>query len=157
MCVKAHAAYCGVFSDLETCPNKDCGELRYNPDVLKAGVRTPRLQFTTIPIGPILQVLYHSSDSAKKLQYFLQQLKELAALPYVDTYDDMCCGSEFINLFRAGGIQLGDIILQLSLDGAQLFCDKESDEKEPHSGGGLTALMECVALLGDGQQKCRPH
>ena len=30
-------------------------------------------------------------------------------------------------------------------------------EKEPHSGGGLTALMECAALLGDGQQKCGPH
>ena len=31
------------------------------------------------------------------------------------------------------------------------------DEKEPHSGGRLTALMECAALLGDGQQKCGPH
>ena len=30
-------------------------------------------------------------------------------------------------------------------------------EKEPHSGGGLTALMECAAPLGDGQQKCGPH
>ena len=30
-------------------------------------------------------------------------------------------------------------------------------EKEPHSGGRLTALMECVALLGDGQQKCGPY
>ena len=34
---------------------------------------------------------------------------------------------------------------------------KWTDEKEPHSGGGLTALTECAALLGDGQQKCRLH
>ena len=31
------------------------------------------------------------------------------------------------------------------------------DEKEPHSGGGLTVLTECAAPLGDGQQKCGPH
>ena len=30
-------------------------------------------------------------------------------------------------------------------------------EKEPHSGGRLTALTECAAPLGDGQQKCGPH
>ncbi len=57
MCVKAHIAYCGVFSDAETCPNEDCVEPCYDPVILNTiGVKTPQLQFTMIPIGPILQL-----------------------------------------------------------------------------------------------------
>ena len=44
----------------------------------------------------------------------------------------------------SGSVMMGDIVT-------------ESSEKEPHSGGGLTALTECAAPLGDGQQKCGPH
>ena len=42
-------------------------------------------------------------------------------------YNDTCCGQEFLDLFAAGKIRLGDILLQLSIDGAQLFRDKQSD------------------------------
>ena len=128
MCPEAHVAYCGVFGHLDACPDPNCAQPRYDPKIFAAtGIKSPRMQFTTIPIGPILQALYHSYDSAEKLQYFVTRLEQLAELPHIEVYDDTCCGSEFINLFRTGGIRLGDIVLQLSLDGAQLFRDKESD------------------------------
>ena len=43
------------------------------------------------------------------------------------------------------------------VDGIITTARNPTDEKEPHSGGGLTALTECAAPLGDGQQKCGPH
>ena len=65
------------------------------------------------------------------MQYFLGCLEEfqqiLDAGEVLPKYDDTCSGKEFIDLFCAGKISLGDIILQVLLNGAQLFRDKVSD------------------------------
>jgi len=65
------------------------------------------------------------------MQHFLQQLEEIQQIldagGVLSNYDDTCCGKEFIDLFCTGKISLGDIILQLSLDGTQLFQDKAFD------------------------------
>jgi hypothetical protein len=130
MCPKGCIAYVAMFHDHETCPR--CGEPRYDPVAFeKNGQQQPRRRFTTIPIGPIIQAFYYSRRNAERMQYFLERLEEIQQI--LDTggaiprYNDTCCGKEFIDLFRAGKISLGDIVLQLSLDGAQLFRDKASN------------------------------
>ena len=126
MCILAHVAFVAIYADLDSCP--ECGEPRYDPDKLeKTGVKVPRKQFTTIPIGPVLQALFRSVESAKQMQYFLEHVSRLAEQPSIESYYDTCCGSEFLQLYRSGQLKFGDIILQLSIDGAQLFRDKSSD------------------------------
>jgi hypothetical protein len=45
----------------------------------------------------------------------------------VKEYNDTACGIHNLNAWRMGLIKKGDVLLQLSLDGAQLYRDKESD------------------------------
>jgi hypothetical protein len=126
MCVKSCIPFVGNYKDREDC--FQCGEARHDPEILRrTGRKVPRLQFTTIPIGPVIQAFFQSVHHAELMQYFLNRLKILARDVAIPIYDDTCCGKEFVSLYRSGKIQLGDIVLQLSLDGAQLFRDKASD------------------------------
>ena len=126
MCILAHVAFVAMYADLDTCP--ECGEARYDPDKFaKTGIKVPRKQFTTIPIGPVIQALYRSEDSAQQMHYFLEHVSKLAQQDSIDSYYDTCCGSEFLKLYRSGYLKHGDVVLQLSIDGAQLFRDKTSD------------------------------
>ncbi len=126
ICVESHVAFVAMYADLKTCP--ECGEPRYDPVKFAAtGVEIPRKQFTTIPLGPILQVLFRSKESAKQMHYFMDQVSKLSLQPSVTRYFDTCCGSTFIELFKSGQLKLGNIVIQLSINGAQLFCNKTSD------------------------------
>ena len=62
MCPNSCVAYTGPYANLETCPK--CGESRFDPIKLAASdgkKKVPRQKFHTIPLGPQLQALWHSS------------------------------------------------------------------------------------------------
>jgi len=131
MCINSCAAFTGPFSDRDLCPI--CSAPRYDPiKFARSGAQIPQRQFNTIPIGPILQALYRSPQSAAKMQYRAEATRRIIA--YMDThegnleqYNDTCCGRDYLDAVRAGNIQDNDIMIQMSIDGAQLYRDKQSD------------------------------
>jgi hypothetical protein len=45
----------------------------------------------------------------------------------IQDYDNICCGSEYLDLVESGQIADDDMLLIFSMDGAQLYWNKESD------------------------------
>lgn len=124
MCIKSCIAYTGPFKDLDTC--HICNEPRYDSS------KCPRQVFNTIPIGPQLQALKRDKERAMALQYrvlhtaaILAELEENDNFPkkYTDFFD----GSQYMDAVENGSIKEDDMVLMLSLDGAQLFMSKQSD------------------------------
>ena len=65
MCKNSCVGFTGAFASLLSCPI--CGEPHY---VSSSGnMQTPVKQFTTLPIGPQLQALWRSPESAERMQY----------------------------------------------------------------------------------------
>jgi hypothetical protein len=65
MCINTCIAYTGPFSGRDTC--QYCNKPRYDLELLAASdgnKKVPRRQFYTIPIGPLLQVLYRNREGA---------------------------------------------------------------------------------------------
>ena len=130
MCINSCTAFVGPLSDAEECP--ECGEVRYNPEKLAAGKKVPRQQACTIPLGPQLQALRRSQESAAALSYRDRKTKEIIEA-YHSTqaadriYDDIFCGSDVRDLLRNLSLTVDDITVSFSLDGAQLYQNKKSD------------------------------
>lgn len=125
MCIDTCAAFTSPFSSLDACPK--CSQPRYHP-----GTSQPRRQFVTIPIGPVIQALHLSEETAEQMHYLeriteriLQDMEKNGGK--VEGYYDTACGMDNLNAWRTGTIKKGDVLLQISLDGAQLYRDKESD------------------------------
>jgi hypothetical protein len=121
MCINSCIAYTGPLSKLETC--SVCGESRFDSK------RQPRQLFNTIPIGPQLQALKRDPDNAKALRYRMLRTRtifsELSANGgFLRSYNDFFDGSQYLEAVNKGHIQEDDIVLMLSLDGAQLFASK---------------------------------
>lgn len=124
MCIKSCVAYTGPFRDLAACPV--CSEPRYD----SAGC--PRQLFNTIPVGPLLQALKRDKDKATALRYralrteaLLAELEANGNMP--TSYSDFFDGSQYLDAVNEGLIKEDDIVLMLSLDGAQIFMSKHSD------------------------------
>ena len=80
MCPKVCVAYTGPFAELEACPV--CGEPRYDPILLhKSHGRTerPQQQFHTMPVGPQLQALYRSIETAHLMGHRHRRTEEILA------------------------------------------------------------------------------
>jgi len=125
MCQDTCVGFTGPLIDCERCPV--CGTDRYRPDT-----REPCRQFVTIPLGPVIQALYASPDTAEKMHY--RERKTAEILEYAWTHDgklkeynDTTCGRDYLNAVETGKINKDDILVQFSLDGAQLYCDKDSN------------------------------
>ena len=146
MCVKTCVAYTGVlrltlqycqltfnfvgpFADLDHCP--ECGEARYEPQKPRAKRRVPRRTFQTMPLGPQLQALWRSPDGATKMRYRAEQtekiMEELAEDPNISTYSDFYHGALYTEAVQEGRVGPDDMLLMLSIDGAQLYHMKKSD------------------------------
>jgi hypothetical protein len=125
MCPNSCLAYTGPFSRLQKCPH--CQENRYSDQDLTC----PRRQFITLPLGPQLQALWQHPESVAKLRNRLRRtqvaLTQSGSLDRIQDYYDICCGSEYLGYVRSGDISDNDMLLVLSMDGAQLYRDKESD------------------------------
>lgn len=125
MCQHTCVGFTGPLIDCENCPI--CGADRYRPDT-----REPCRQFVTIPLGPVIQAFYASPETAEKMHY--RERKTAEILNYARTHDgkleaynDTTCGRDYLNAVETGNINKDDILVQFSLDGAQLYRDKESD------------------------------
>ena len=85
----------------------------------------------TLPIGPQLQAMWRSPESATKLQDQLRCTAENLAARHSDAgitgFDDICCGSEYLDHIEQGKICDDNMIISISIDGAQLYQSKKSD------------------------------
>ncbi|KII89767.1 hypothetical protein PLICRDRAFT_564772 [Plicaturopsis crispa FD-325 SS-3] len=131
MCPKTCIAYTGPFAELESCPK--CSQPRYDPITLETSQKKiPRQQFYTLPLGPQLQALWRSPESARNIKYLDHRVKELVQEllhndGQLETYDDFCTGSDFLDAVLDKKIKSGDMVLLISMDGAQLYRNKTSD------------------------------
>jgi hypothetical protein len=133
MCPNTCIAYTGPFSDLEICPK--CQTTRYDPMVLASSggrKKVAQRQFHTIPLGPQLQALFRSPEGARAMHYRHNKTAEILAKAgnnngVIDEWSDVFYGNEYLDAVQSGKIKDGDIVLLMSIDGAQLYQSKESD------------------------------
>ena len=130
MCIDSCAAFTGPFADLEECPL--CFKPRYNQDELRRSNgknKVPQKVFTTFPFGPQLQSLWKSPEMAQKMHYRREKTPEefdkrdRGELP---VFDDIFCGSDYLEAVEAGKIKGEDTVVMLSIDGAQFCRSKQS-------------------------------
>ena len=123
-CVASCAAFTGAYFDLDACPY--CKAPRYDSQ------GRPCRQFTTIPIGPVLQALFGSPQTAAEMHYLEKRLTQITEYlrthdGKMESYDDTACSRDILQAWHTGRITKVDIALQLSIDGAQLYRDRTSD------------------------------
>ncbi|KAF8805539.1 hypothetical protein BYT27DRAFT_7224792 [Phlegmacium glaucopus] len=105
MCSNTCLTFTGPFKNDDRC--FQCNEPRFDP-IMKKG----RQQFYTIPVGPQLQALWANVEGAP-----LDEIER----------NDFIHGSMYLDAVKSGRIQDTDMILMLSIDGAQLYEHKASD------------------------------
>ena len=133
MCSRSCVAFTGPFANLDMCPDPSCQEPRYNQHKLaKSGGKNkvPRKVFTMFTLGPQLQVSWKNPQMAEKMLYRRWKTQEeLLCNKNSDdyTYDDIFCGTDYLDAVRNGEIKDNNTIVVLSIDGAQLFRNKKSD------------------------------
>ena len=131
MCIDSCVAFTGPFAHLEDCPI--CSKPRYNQEKLrKSGgkKKVPQKVFTTFPLGPQLQARWRSPHMAQSMSYRREKTQDLLQKRTLgDDYifDDIFCGSDYLDAVEDGTINDTDTVVMFSLDGAQLYRNKESD------------------------------
>ena len=125
MCARSCVAYTGPHAELGSCPR--CSSPRHIPGTTKAHKR-----FSTIPIGPVIQALYGSRETAEHMHYLEKKIAENLRSAQTrggtfDVYNDTTCGQELLDAWEAGRFAKTDIALQFSIDGAQLRRDQPSE------------------------------
>ncbi|KAG2337321.1 hypothetical protein BDR05DRAFT_1005135 [Suillus weaverae] len=119
-CINSCVAFVSPYAGLEMCPM--CGELRYDQKKLARShgcKKVPHAVFQTIPIGPQLQALN------ERTQQIFEEIRQNKG--YVDAYEDILTGSAYLDAVRQGRIKPEDMVLRISINGAQLFESKMSD------------------------------
>jgi hypothetical protein len=128
MCLKSCIAFTGPFADLERCP--ECHESRY--DDKKPG-KVPFKRFYTIPLGPQIQAQWKTPEGANRMRYRNRKTEAIRAkfnqIPGepIDVYEDIYDGYQYLEAVRSGLIKEDDTLVLFTLDGAQLYRDKDSD------------------------------
>jgi hypothetical protein len=133
MCANSCIAYTGPFSDLEVCPKCSLGRREAAQCQTANGtLKIPPQQFYTIPLGPQLQALFRNPKTAQHMLYrqqrtmeILQNIKDDGYV--INDYEDIYHGREYLDAYHGGKITAQDILVMSSMDGAQLYRDKQSD------------------------------
>ncbi|KAG1861768.1 hypothetical protein DFJ58DRAFT_871719 [Suillus subalutaceus] len=124
MCPNSCIGYTGPFSHLEHCP--ECNEFRYDQALLE---KTSGLSHS--PDWPQIQALYRDPQSAQEMCYRDEKtqdiFEELERRGSLDSYSDFFDGDDYIKAVQGRKIKDDDIILMMSVDGAQLYKNKQSD------------------------------
>ncbi|KIN96966.1 hypothetical protein M404DRAFT_161850, partial [Pisolithus tinctorius Marx 270] len=93
--------------------------------------KVPAKKFTTIPLGPQLQALYRDPDLAHQMRYLHERMQQIIAelqdTGSISLVDDITAGWDYLGAVLDGDIRKDDIVLMVSLDGAQLYESKQSD------------------------------
>jgi hypothetical protein len=133
MCISNCVAFTSIFANLDACPR--CSEPRYET-IRREGrqKRVPRKQFFQIPIAPQLQARWNTQHGARQMKYAYRELEKRHALATDNggvspEYQDVFCGSDLLRKFKdaAGAINAYDTLLMFSMDGAQIYRNKQSD------------------------------
>ncbi|KIK80002.1 hypothetical protein PAXRUDRAFT_16026 [Paxillus rubicundulus Ve08.2h10] len=138
MCPNTCHAFTGPFSILDEC--YICQTSRWNEQKFQGSnrhVKVPAQQFTTIPVGSQLQARNRSPGSACDMRYLWEWtqtlLDEIWRSGSISVINDVVMGWDYLRAVLDGDIKEHDIVLMLSLDGAQLYNSKESDSLQ-HEG-----------------------
>ncbi|KAJ3019329.1 hypothetical protein NUW54_g116 [Trametes sanguinea] len=132
MCVDSCVGFTGPYVHLDSCPK--CKQPRY--DELKTGTKpgakkVPRKQFFTMALGQEIQAVFRTREGAESMAYLSSLVEEvLTTLEQdgtLDSFDDISHGSRFWGAYAAGQISSEDVVVALSIDGAQLHRNKKSD------------------------------
>jgi len=129
MCLNTCIAYMGPFSELSSCPK--CQEPWYK--TTPAGrEQQPQRQFHNIPLGPQLQALWRSPETAKKMCHRSQETKRILEELERDSncikeWKDIYHGTTYLDTVCAGKIKDKDMVLLMSINRAQLYQSKQSD------------------------------
>ncbi|KAJ8579853.1 hypothetical protein M405DRAFT_718263, partial [Rhizopogon salebrosus TDB-379] len=132
MCPNSCLAFTGPFAPLTVCPI--CSSSRWDQARLHASnghEKVAAKKFVTIPLGPQLQALYRNPESACNMRYLHQRtqqiLAEIRATSTIPVVDDIAMGWDYLAAVLDGDIKENDVVLMVSLDGAQLYESKQSD------------------------------
>ncbi|KAH7916883.1 hypothetical protein BV22DRAFT_1027281, partial [Leucogyrophana mollusca] len=167
-CINTCIGYTGPFSQLDHCPT--CGEARYDQEkLLETGgkVKVPRKRFPTICLGPQLQAMYRDPEKARDMHYRRERTQEI--FNELDdnegikqAYNDFLDGSDYLEAVADGRIKDEDIVVMFSIDGAQLYRNKESDcwmsiwiifERSPDSRYKKKYVLPGVIIPGPNKPK----
>ena len=120
-------AFTGPFCELTACPIY--WEPQYDP--LKPGLKSPRQEFHTIPLGPQLQVVWRTEEGSNAMWYwqacYKTAIKQITKNASLTEYTDVWDGSEFLNAVQNGCIKDHDPVLIFPIDGTQLYRNKASN------------------------------
>ncbi|KAF7370240.1 hypothetical protein MSAN_00654800 [Mycena sanguinolenta] len=125
MCPNSCMAYTGPFLDRTTC--RFCGTPRFDP------ISGAAQEFFTMPLGPQLQALYRSPESAKDMHYRREKTREILDSAdadgkiHISVYEDYLHGQDYLDAVIREDIGETDIVVIGSMDGAQLYRNKKSD------------------------------
>jgi hypothetical protein len=131
MCVDSCVGFTGPYERLEKCPK--CDKPRYDPVKFaksKGKKKVPLKSFTTFPVGPQLQARWKSPGMAQKMRYRRKKTQDILRdrdLGANLVWDDILTGSDYLEAVDDGTIKDTDLVLMLSIDGAQLLRNKKSD------------------------------
>ena len=130
MCFNSCVAFTGLFSELRACP--ECSSAWYETVTQEnKHVSVPCKQVLTIPVGPQIQAQYWSCEGTWNMGHRVCIMEPLLANLWagssIETYDNVYCSSTLINTARHGDLTSNNVILMLSVDGAQLYQSKKSD------------------------------
>ena len=131
MCFYSCAGFTGPFENLDGCPH--CGEPRYDQQALANSggkKKIPRKVFTTFALGPQVQARWRNPQTAQDMSYRRKKTQEeLSRDRGADdySYDDVFCGSDYLEAVEKGDINDYDTVVMFSIDGAQLYRNKKSD------------------------------
>ncbi|KAF5386899.1 hypothetical protein D9615_001883 [Tricholomella constricta] len=133
MCPNSCIAYTGPYSPLESCPY--CDEPRYDPVQLTLShgrKKIPRQHFLTIPLGPQLQALQRTDQGVHDMGHRMRCTREILDElernnGVIKLFNDIYHGRAYLEAVARGDIRTEDMVLMFSMDGAQLYRDKQSD------------------------------
>ncbi|KAF8152326.1 hypothetical protein B0H34DRAFT_664121 [Crassisporium funariophilum] len=133
MCPDTCIAYTGPFSELDKCPK--CHKSRYDPILLESSnglKKVPQRRFHTMPLGPQIQTLWQSPETAKAMRHRKQETEKILEQleqngNKLEEWQDIYYGTGYLNVVRSENITPNDTVLLMSIDGAQLYQSKQSD------------------------------
>ncbi|KAJ3506500.1 hypothetical protein NMY22_g17228 [Coprinellus aureogranulatus] len=124
MCINSCLAFTSPFADEDECPK--CSESRH---VYGAqGKQSSRKQMTTILLGPQLAALRCSKEGVEPDSESSSSSSDSDSSGNDElVYNDILCGSDYLDLVQNQHITENDTMVTFSFDGAQLYRNKDSD------------------------------
>lgn len=130
MCRDSCLVFVGHFKDNNHC--RRCGLSRWDEAKLEASggkIKVPVQTYDTIPIGPQLQALFWSPDSARSMHYrskqttqILEELERIqktldgGQLPEVPVFDDFLHGADYLAAVKDSHIKEDDLVLMMFIE-----------------------------------------